>query len=191
MFDFSVFYDKVATDLPNNCRVCEVGVADGESALYLADKIFSLGKRFKMYMVDNMDYGQYNQLCTIYKNIIKSGLGEFIEVIPKDSVSASELFNNNYLDFCFIDTSHQYKETKDSIRAWYSKLKDERILSGHDYIGHKEVGQAVDEVLPKMIIRDDIPDREFEPEQFLHTEDTDNGYGIWWVKKDFYKNINL
>lgn len=190
MFDFARFYDRVASELPHDCRVCEVGIADGESALYLANSLHVLGKRFKMYMVDNMDYGKYNQMKTIYENIIKSGLGEYIEVIPEDSIAASKLFNDNYLDFVFVDTSHEYEETKDSIRAWYPKLKDERILGGHDYNLYEGVKKAVEEVIPRRITRNDIADRIFEPEDFLENETTDNGYGLWWCKKDFYKKIN-
>lgn len=189
MFDFSGFYDRIANELPNDCKICEVGVADGESALYLARRLYILGKKFKLYMVDNMDYGKYFQIKTIYENIIESGLGKFIEVIPYDSVEASKLFNDNFLHFVFIDASHLYEETKKDILAWYPKVIDEFILSGHDYIGHTEVNKAVNELIPETITRNDIPDREFEPEKFLHTEDTDNGYGLWYCRKDFYKHL--
>ena len=43
MFDFYDFYDRIAKELPNDCKVCEVGVADGISALYLAKKLNELG----------------------------------------------------------------------------------------------------------------------------------------------------
>lgn len=195
MFDFADFYDRIAKGIPNNCVLCEVGVANGDSALSLARKLHELGKNFKLYMVDNMDYGQYIQMGTIYTNIIDSGLGKFIEVMPYDSLTASELFNDGYLDFCYIDSSHLYEETRDSIRAWYAKVKDGGILAGHDYDGHLEVRKAVDELIPTTITREPIVHDsgdidEFEPEQFLMTEDTVNGYGLWWCKKDFYKKLN-
>jgi len=191
MFDFASFYDRIADELPDGCRICEVGVADGDSALYLAKRLYGEGKSFKLYMVDSMDYGKYEQMKTIYQNIIKSGLAEYIEVVPYDSIEASKKFNDNDLNFVFIDTSHEYEETKKSIAAWYPKVKDEFVLAGHDYFGHIGVAEAVDEMLPKIITRNDIPDRIFEPERFLNIENTDRSYGLWWVRKDFYKNLNL
>lgn len=190
MFDFAGFYDRISIELPDDCKICEVGVADGHSALYLANRMNFLGKKFKLYMVDNMDYGKYIQIKTIYENIIKSGLGANIEVLPYESIEASKLFNDNFLHFCYIDTSHLYQETKDSIKSWYPKVMDGYILAGHDYLGHEEVKEAVDEVIPKSITRDDIVDRIFEPEQFLFTEQTDSGYGVWYCRKDFYRHLN-
>ena len=189
MFDFKGFYDWVAGRMPNDCRICEVGVADGESALYLAKALLSRGKDFTLYMVDNMDYGQYNQIVTIYKNIIKTGLGSFIEVIPKDSIEASKDFNDGFLDFVFLDSSHQYQETRDSIIAWWPKVKDEGVIAGHDYYLYDSVKKAVTELIPESITRNDIEGREFEPEQFLHVEQTERGYGLFYAVKDFYKNL--
>lgn len=190
MFDFGTYYNRVAQQMPDDCKVAEIGVANAESALFLARQLHFLGKKFKMYMVDNMDYGGYFQLKTIYENIIKSGLGEFIEVVPYSSIQASRLFNDNYLHFCFIDASHEYEQTKRDIISWYPKVIDGGILAGHDYYREVGVHDAVNEIIPLYITRNDIEDREFEPEQFLHEEQTDNGYGIFYCVKDFYKHLN-
>ena len=190
MFDFKDFYDRIAEELPNDCKVLEVGVADGDSSLYLAWRLNELGKKFTLYMVDDMSYGNYIQLCTIYENIIRSGLGSNIKVIPKDSIKASYDFNDGYLDFIFLDSSHQYKETKDSIQKWYPKLKDEGIFSGHDYYLYGGVKDAVDELIPTEFTRTDIPNREFEPEKILNVEETKNGFGLFWFKKQWYLQLN-
>lgn len=190
MFDFSSYYDRIANEMPNDCKCCEVGIANADSLIYLAKQLHRLGKTFKLYGIDNMDYGSYEQMKTIYTNIIKSGLGEYIEVIPKDSVTASKDFNDGFIDFLFLDSSHQYQETKDSIYAWFPKIKDGGTLSGHDYFGHEEVFKAVKETIPLYITRNDIPDRHFDAEQFLYEIQTERGYGIWECKKDFYKKLN-
>ena len=166
-----------------------MGVANGDSAIYLAQEINRLGKKFKLYMVDNMDYGGYLQMKTIYQNIIKSGLGEFIEVVPFESLEAVKLFNDGYLDFCYIDSSHTYEETKKEIKAWYPKVKDENILAGHDY-NAPEVMRAVDEVIPKVFLRDELNGQTFNPEDILHSEDTLNSWGLWWFKKQWYLKLN-
>lgn len=189
MFDFSSYYDMVAQAMPSGARLCEVGVANGDSALHLAQKMKERSKSFTLYMVDNMDYGKYFQMKTIYENIIKSGLGEYIEVMPYDSLEACAKFNDGFLDFVFIDSSHLYEQTKKEISAWYNKVKDLGYLAGHDY-NAPEVNQAVNEVIPKTITRNDIPDRNFAPEQFLHYAETERNYGVWYVQKDFYKHFN-
>ncbi len=194
MFDFSSFYDRIAEELPDGCKVVEVGVADGNSALYLAKRLDQLGKKFTLYMVDNLDYGNYIQLCTIYENIIKSGLGANIKVIPKDSVEASKDFNDGELHFCFLDSSHAYQETLDSIKHWYPKLLDGHILAGHDYDLYDGVKNAVNELIPNRYQRESIHTAEqhqdFEEEQFLFTEPTSSNYGLWYCVKDFYKKLN-
>ena len=189
MFDFSNFYDIVSELLPSGCRIAEIGVANGDSALYLAKKLVEKNKTFKLYMVDNMDYGKYFQMKTIYENIIKSGLGEYIEVMPFDSLEACKMFNDGYLDFAFIDSSHLYEPTKKEIKAWYNKIVDLGFLAGHDY-NAPEVNKAVNEVIPKKIQRNDIPDRVFPVEHFLYTHPTDRNYGIWYCQKDWYKKLN-
>jgi len=197
MFDFSGYYDRIAQQMPDDCRVVECGVADGASALYLAKELNRLGRKFTLYMVDNLDYGKYIQLCTIYENVIKSGLGESIKVLPHDSRIAAELFNDGFLDFVYIDSSHEYEETLGSIKAWWPKLKDGGVLAGHDFQLYPTVKQAVEELLPYRIKRETLYseegelEQEFEEEEFLHVEGTDRGNGLWWVQKDFYKKLNV
>lgn len=190
MFDFKEYYSRMANRLPNDCKVVEIGVAAGNSALYLAKKLNELGKNFTLYMVDNMDYGGMEQIVEIYENIIESGLGKSIKVIPKDSIEASKKFNDNSLDFVFLDSSHELIETRNSCVSWYPKLKDGAIFSGHDAITSIGVSQAINEIFPKTITREPIDEPEqkqvFEPEILLNIENTDNGFGIFWVKKIFY-----
>lgn len=192
MFDFSHYYDWIAEWLPPGCRVAEIGIADGDSVIHLAKRLLQHNKTFKIYAVDNMQYGGYIQMKTIYENLIKHGVAQYVEVIPKDSLEAAKDFNDGYLDFCFIDSSHEYLQTKKEIPVWYDKVKDLGIISGHDYyLYHNDVGRAVDELIPETIVRNDIPGRIFEPEQFLHITKTQRDYGIWWCQKDFYKKLNI
>lgn len=190
MFDFQQYYNRIAEEMPSDCRILECGVANADSALYLAKRLAAHNKTFTLYMVDSLDYGGYFQLCTIYENIIKSGLGECIKVIPKESIIASNDFNDGFLDFIFIDSSHTYEGTKAELSKWYPKVKDGGIFAGHDFKA-PEVYKAVTETIPLFITRTDIPDRIFDAERFLLDEvPTDRGYGIWECRKDFYKKLN-
>jgi hypothetical protein len=186
MFDFSFYYDRIANVVEADCKVMEIGVADGASALYLAKKIKEKNIGFKLYMVENFDYGGYIQMKILYQNIIKSGLGEHIEVVPKPSLEAVKDFNDNYLQFCFIDSSHTYPETRDEIRAWFPKIQDRFYLSGHDY-NTPDVKKSVHECVNEYVTRAPLPDGQtFKPEKILNIYDTTNGYGIYEIKKDWY-----
>ena len=192
MFDFKNFYERVANQLPNNCIVVECGVADGASSLFLAKKLNELGKSFKMYLVDDMSYGMYHQFNTIWRNVYESGLADYIQIIPKDSVEASKDFNGNSLDMVFIDSSHEYHSTKKEIVAWYNKIKDGGVFAGHDATSTENagVGRAVREMLPEIIRRPDIDEedhkQEFEPHSFLMIHETEKGHGVWEIQKNFY-----
>lgn len=190
MFDFEEYYSKVAENLPNNCKIAEIGIANCKSVIFLAEKIISLNKKIERFvLVDNLQYGNNVQLQTIMNNLIKSGVGEHCDLIIKDSLEASFDFPSNYFDHIFIDSSHTYLQTKKEIPAWYEKVKDEGILAGHDY-NAPEVKQAVDETIPTYFVRTDIADRTFEPEKVLHTENTNNGWGLWWLRKQWYLSLN-
>jgi len=189
MFDFQHFYQRIAKELPNNARLAEVGIANGDSVIYLAQELKNLGKDFKIYAIDNMGYGGFFQMKTIYENIIKSGLGDYIEVMPYPSLECAKMFNDGFLDFVYIDSSHTYKETKQEVIEWYNKVKDEGILAGHDF-NADEVNRAVSQIVPKIFVRSDIADREFEAEKVLHSEETTNGWGLWWFKKQWYLKLN-
>jgi|GEM_PF-1156893 predicted O-methyltransferase YrrM len=189
MFDFQHFYQRIAKELPNNARLAEVGIANGDSVIYLAQELKNLGKDFKIYAIDNMGYGGFFQMKTIYENIIKSGLGDYIEVMPYPSLECAKMFNDGFLDFVYIDSSHTYKETKQEVIEWYNKVKDEGVLAGHDF-NADEVNRAVSQIVPKIFIRSDIADREFEAEKVLHSEETANGWGLWWFKKQWYLKLN-
>lgn len=168
MCDFHDFYRRIAKELPDNCRVAEVGVADGYSALMLAYELHQLGKKFQMKMIDSCDYGRGDQANEVMRNIIRSGLGESIDFVQLGSLDASAKWPDGYFHFVFIDASHLYEPTKADIRLWYRKIMDGYILAGHDY-NQEEVRNAAEEVVPKSI---------------LQIEKTSKDYGVWWFKKE-------
>lgn len=65
------------------------------------------------------------------------------------SSPAAELVPDGSLDFVFIDADHSYAGCKEDLNAWWHKVKDGGLFSGHDYenTDFPEFGvtQAVDE----------------------------------------------
>lgn len=172
MFDFKSYYQKIAEDLPDNCRVMEVGLASGKSCIFLAEAILNLGKKIEKFVaVDNCAYGGQDQRNEIIRNLVLSGMGEVIEFWEMGSLDASCKLPDGYLHHCFIDSSHKHQQTKAEIRLYYRKMIHGARLSGHDYYSKEnpEVQQAVIDSIP--VSR-------------LETFQTELGNGIWSIIKD-------
>lgn len=192
MFDFHSFYDRMAEQLPDGAVIAEVGVANGASAIFLAEAMLNRNKHFQFYLIDSLAYGGADQLRGLLKNLSKANLFDWVEVLPYSSLDASCRFPDGHFDFVFIDASHRYEWTKADIRLWYSKIKENGILAGHDYNDGPEgmeVKQAVDEVVPMSVTRNDIPDRIFDPENVLSIEKTTKGHGVWSIRKKWYVRL--
>ena len=50
-----------------------------------------------------------------------------------DSVMAAQTFDDQSLDFVFIDADHSYEGIHADIEAWRSKIASGGVLGGHDY----------------------------------------------------------
>lgn len=66
-----------------------------------------------------------------------------MEVHIMDSSAAAQLFNDDEVDFCFIDASHVSEDVQRDINAWWPKIKPGGVLGGHDYMW-KSVKSVVD-----------------------------------------------
>lgn len=69
-----------------------------------------------------------------------------VNLINKTSKEASQMFEDNFFDLIFIDGDHSYENVKKDIESWLPKLKNNGIMSGHDYDNFwTGVVRAVDE----------------------------------------------
>jgi len=60
------------------------------------------------------------------------------EIIREFSVDAVNHFDDESLDFVYIDGNHKYEFVKDDITEWIKKIRKGGIISGHDYYIIKE-----------------------------------------------------
>lgn len=170
MFDFQDFYKSMAEQLPPNGRACEIGVADGKSAIFFAEHC---PNSFTLHLVDNLAYGGMDQFKQIVTNCFRANVGTHrfdTRGLGLSSLDASCKYPDEYFDFVFLDSSHDYEMTKVEILLWWRKLKMGGVLAGHDAIGIEGVGRAVIEMIPNAKI-----------------EATAKGHGIWWIKKQTSK----
>ena len=84
-------------------------------------------------------------------NLNIEGVREMITDIKSISWEAASKFDNESVDFVFIDAGHDYESVTKDISCWFPKIKKGGIISGHDYFNSIEFGgnfgvkKAVDE----------------------------------------------
>jgi len=185
MFDFSSYYDAVAEKLPPVCRIAEVGVANGKSAIYLAEKLHELGKDFEFYFIDNMDYGGAKQITEVVKNISTLPFADKITLLPVSSLDAAASFNDNFFDFVFLDSSHEYKQTKAELLLWWLKIKDNGYLSGHEYHLYEDIRRAISELVPMTMVNT----TEVGSFMSLKIFETEKNYGVFEIRKNWQAKL--
>lgn len=161
-FGWSDLYDRFVAESSDICFAVEVGIWQGRSTIYLADKIRQSQKPIFFYAFDTFTGSAEHQseiqqmnaqgktLEGIFRdNLAASGNSDYVKAITLDSVSASQLFDDQSLDLIFLDACHDYDAVKADIAAWLPKVKPGGLIAGDDYHPNwPGVIQAVDELLP-------------------------------------------
>jgi hypothetical protein len=159
-FTFPDLYKQIANHYPEGSHFVEIGVWKGKSAAYMAVELFNSNKKIKFDCIDTWDGSEehvdpnsgffepnlVDDKDWLYKHFLEnvSPVKERINPIRKPSLEAANLYEDNSLDFIFIDASHDYENVLKDIQAWYPKTKPEiGIISGHDYSWGPEVKKAV------------------------------------------------
>lgn len=133
----------------------EVGTCRGESTYYFLDKCPNIEK---LYTIDPYKaYDDWNGEITQetvdrFMEIAKKNLKKFskrVEMVREESVNAADKFENESLDFIFVDGDHSYEATFADCVHYYPKLKKGGIFCGHDYQSLESVKRAVDDFREK------------------------------------------
>lgn len=158
-FNFESAYDRIIANLPANFNFAEIGVWKGKALSYFVVSCINQNKPGTVYAIDHWlgseEHKNKNSVhydaCTeiedgLYATFLNNieSIKDQIKVIRKSSIEASKLFDDNFFDAIFIDASHEYKDVLEDLIHWYPKVKNNGIISGHDY-DWGGVKQAVDE----------------------------------------------
>ena len=158
-FNYEGFYDMMIDRFDKGIFV-EIGAWKGRSACYMGEKIKESGKRISYYVVDNFKGNPGSELHSNDPDIINGTLKEtflrnteslrdyYIRLMEGDSGIMHEHFRDKTISFLFVDGDHSYKAVKSDIQLWLPKMKDNGVISGHDY-DNPEVKRAVDELFPE------------------------------------------
>lgn len=143
-FDYTGQYSAVALDIQDSAHIVEVGSWLGKSSIYLATELMAYGKRARIDCIDTWDGGdcpelknRLSQIGDVYKefnmNVVKAGVNHMINPVRKKSTEAASLYEDQTIDFIWIDADHNFDHVTADINVWYPKLKVGGMIAGHDF----------------------------------------------------------
>jgi len=157
----------------------EVGVAQGHHAATLCEQNPGL----KLFCVDIWKrypgYSEYtNRIDRYYHEAVKRLSPFDCVLIKKFSMDAVADFEDESLDFVYIDGAHDFKSVACDICEWTKKVRIGGIVFGHDYkrsrdtggkypVDVKDVVQAYmysHGISPWFVLKNDIRDPKFGPD---------------------------
>lgn len=115
----------------------EIGVFHGNYALIYLEKLDIK----KIFLID--PYVEYENYDKYRPRVLKEAeetahaklsiYKDKIEWVKAKSAEASMLFDDESLDFVYIDGNHEYQAVLEDITLYYPKVKKGGMISGHDY----------------------------------------------------------
>ena len=140
------FYQEIIDQFDGPAHFVEIGSFKGRSSSYMAVEIANSKKQINFDCVDTWQGSPEHQqgAANEDRDVINNSLYQsFIENMKPvegyysakrmTSVEAAKTYEDQSLDFVFIDADHSYESVKEDIIAWFPKVKYGGIISGHDY----------------------------------------------------------
>jgi len=157
-FNFQRLYSEIVKNAKDNSHFVEIGACQGMSSAFMVIEIINSKKNINFDIIDLWKDENYFHL---FKENMKNVMDK-ITVRKMDSVAASLLYEDNSLDFVFVDGDHTYEGVSGDLNGWYPKIKTGGIFAGHDYYHPKFPGisKAVNEFFgnKKLLVENYSPD---------------------------------
>lgn len=157
----------------------EVGVAGGKFSKALVDTNPGL----KLYLVDTWQRYKENPRGGLQEQHDRNWIlahertaGKDVEFKKGFSMDVVREFEDESLDFVYIDAHHSFDYVMQDIIEWAKKVKYGGIISGHDYYNFKWAG---------VMAAVDVYVKSHNVKLGLTSELTDNGEVSWWFYKTF------
>lgn len=151
-FKYKLFFNTqlsrghILKQIKNNSVVAELGVWKGD----FSKKIFEYCVPKELILVDSWVYDVKIRGCAPQVHGIEPLNQKYFDEAYKEtqkkfenysnvliykhkSKQASELIEDNYFDFLYIDAEHSYKAVTEDLKYWYPKLKKNGYIFGDDY----------------------------------------------------------
>jgi len=131
-------------------RGIEIGCANGDTTYHLLSSLPNIQLIGIDPYVDYVDWNTNNihnqeQLYIQFKQRICNQFPNRFTLYRMTSDDAVTNFQDESLDFIFIDGLHTYEQVKQDCLLYYPKIKKGGLFAGHDYTVIEAVGNAVRE----------------------------------------------
>ena len=150
-FNYERLYSKAVDLFPTGSHFVEIGCWKGKSSVFMAVEIINSGKKIKFDCIDtfiekdsHLDLEMNLVLNEFKKNI--EPVNHIINLIHADSSTTAANYQDESIDFIFIDGDHSYEGVIKDLKAWIPKIKKTGVISGHDYGWHPPVHKACDDI---------------------------------------------
>lgn len=148
------FLSEVARGMPQRAAIVEVGSWKGRSTVAICEGLRG-GSEATVWAIDTFAgdpdvaeaVGAVDQRAVAAEFKRNTAGYDCLRMIVAESVEAAAEFDDESLDWVFIDADHSYEAVVADIAAWAPKLKPGGLLSGHDY-GRAGVTDAVRRSFP-------------------------------------------
>jgi predicted O-methyltransferase YrrM len=173
----------------NDLKILEIGCWLGQSTNVIADFVKNKGRGSAIiHIIDTFEGSPQTDLVRRAKinnierqfktNMYLSGNKKLLRIHKAKSQEISHLFEENSLDFIFIDGDHRYDFIKQDIELYYPKLKNGGIICGHDYEGR--------EYNEEFIHEDFVENRHngvIKAVNEFFKDEVNQDFVFWWHKK--------
>lgn len=157
-FTYPDLYRYVVSMYPSGSTFVEVGSWKGKSSAFMCVEIANSNKDIHFFCVDTWEgslehTGTENLFYQFMSNM--KPVKNYFCPYKMASLDAATLFDDQSVDFVFIDASHEYEDVLADIKAWYPKVKQGGLLAGHDYDDNwPGVKRAVQETFENVFVKD-------------------------------------
>lgn len=147
----TIMLDMVIDRFPSGGTWVELGSWTGRSAAYCIVELTNRDKLGNFYCVDTwggetgIAYDQHvvKNMKEIFEQNLKPVITD-ITMLSMLSWEAAEKFEDNSVDFCYVDAGHSYEAVTKDLTAWWPKIKPGSDFAGDDYTkGYPGLQQAV------------------------------------------------
>jgi FkbM family methyltransferase len=132
---------SLVNNLFPNGKGVEIGVLKGDYSKIILERwhkgtlfLVDTWRHIDSYIDMNGQDDKYHYDCLIKTCENIKPWQDRAHVIRMDSVSAANMFPDEYFDFIYIDADHSYEAVVRDLKAWWPKIKKGGLFCGDDYI---------------------------------------------------------
>lgn len=143
-FSGAEIYRRFVENVTGPAVAVELGAWKGRSACFMGVEIANSGKPIRFTTVDHWQGSvgeevhdsdpdvRSGQLYEVFLENIRPVAGH-VGVLRADSAAAAAAFEDESVDFLYIDASHRYEQVLRDLMAWYPKVRPGGLIAGDDW----------------------------------------------------------